>query len=95
MDKGIKIHVAGHRGLVGSAIVRELQSRGYTNLVYRTSQELDLRDSEATRRFFEAERPDWVFQAAAKVGGIVGNDTYPVELMLDNLKIQNNVIEKA
>jgi len=95
MDKGIKIYVAGHCGLVGSAIVRELQAKGYTNLVYRTSKELDLRDSEATRRFFEAERPDWVFQAAAKVGGIIGNDTYPVEFMLDNFKIQNNVIENA
>lgn len=95
MNKEIKVYVAGHKGLVGSAIMRELQNQGYHNLVYRTAQELDLRDSEATRQFFEAEKPDWVIQAAAKVGGIVGNNTYPVEFMLENLKIQNNVIENA
>ena len=95
MDKNIKVYVAGHTGLVGSAIVRELQKRGYNNLVYRTFEELDLRDAEATRQFFEKEKPDWVIQAAAKVGGILGNNTYPVEFMLENFKIQNNIIENA
>ncbi len=95
MDKRQKIYIAGHRGLVGSAIKRELEKKGYTNLVYKTHSELDLTDSSAVAEFFEAEKPDWVIQAAAKVGGIVGNNTYPVEFMLENLKIQNNIIENA
>ena len=95
MNKDIKIYIAGHRGLVGSAIKREFERKGYTNLVYRTHSELDLTDSNAVAEFFEQEKPDWVVQAAAKVGGIVGNNTYPVEFMLENLKIQNNIIENS
>ena len=95
MNKDIKIYIAGHRGLVGSAIKREFERKGYTNLVYRTHSELDLTDSCAVAEFFEQEKPDWVVQAAAKVGGIVGNNTYPVEFMLENLKIQNNIIENS
>lgn len=90
-----KIFVAGHRGLVGSAIVRELKRKGYENLILRTHKELDLTDSYAVKEFFEKEKPDWVFLSAAKVGGIYGNSTYPVEFLLENLKIQNNVIENA
>ncbi len=95
MDKNIKIYIAGHRGLVGSAIKREFERKGYTNLVYRTHSELDLTDSKAVAEFFEQEKPDWVVQAAAKVGGILGNNTYPVEFLLENLKIQNNIIENS
>lgn len=94
-NKNIKIYIAGHRGLVGSAIKRELERNGYTNLVYRTHAELDLTDSRAVEEFFEQEKPEWVIQAAAKVGGILGNSTYPVEFMLENLKIQNNIIENS
>lgn len=95
MDKNIKIYVAGHRGLVGSAIKRELEKCGYTNIIGKTHSELDLTDSKAVAEFFATEKPDWVVQAAAKVGGILGNNTYPVEFMLENLKIQNNIIENA
>jgi len=95
MDKNIKIYIAGHRGLVGSAIKRELERKGYTNLIYKTHSELDLTDSKAVSEFFDQEKPDWVLQAAAKVGGIHGNNTYPVEFMLENLKIQNNIIENS
>ena len=95
MEKTKKIYIAGHRGLVGSAIKRELERKGYTNLVYKTHSELDLTDSKAVEEFFETEKPDWVVQAAAKVGGILGNNTYPVEFMLENLKIQNNIIENS
>ena len=95
MTKDKKIYIAGHRGLVGSAIKREFEKRGYTNLLFRTHSELDLTDSKAVADFFEAEKPDWVVQAAAKVGGIYGNNTYPVEFMLENLKIQNNIIENS
>ncbi len=95
MDKNIKIYIAGHRGLVGSAIKQEFEKKGYTNLIYRTHSELDLTDSAAVAEFFEKEKPDWVVLAAAKVGGIYGNNTYPVEFMLENLKIQNNIIENA
>ncbi len=95
MNKNIKIYIAGHRGLVGSAIKREFEKRGYTNLVYKTHKELDLTNSQAVMEFFEQEKPDWVVQAAAKVGGILGNNTYPVEFMLENLKIQNNIIENS
>ena len=93
--KDKKIFIAGHRGLVGSAIKRELERKGYSNFVLRTHKELDLTDSVAVKEFFEAEKPQWVFLAAAKVGGIYGNNTYPVEFMLENLKIQNNIIENA
>lgn len=95
MDKNIKIYIAGHRGLVGSAIKREFERKGYNNIVYKTHSELDLTDSKAVEEFFKQEKPDWVVQAAAKVGGIHGNNTYPVEFMLENLKIQNNIIENS
>lgn len=95
MGKDIKIYVAGHRGLVGSAIKREFEDKGYTNIITKTHNELDLTDSDAIKEFFETEKPDWVVLAAAKVGGIKGNSTYPVEFMLENLKIQNNIIENS
>ena len=90
-----RIYVAGHRGLVGSAIVRRLQAAGHTQLITRTHAELDLTDEHATRAFFHAERPEFVFLAAAKVGGIVANNTYPAEFIRDNLAIQTNVIHAA
>lgn len=95
MKKDAKIYVAGHRGLVGSAILRKLQADGYTNLVYKTSKELDLRDRNQVDRFFEEERPEYVFLAAAKVGGIVANNEYPADFIRDNLMIQTNVIDAA
>jgi GDP-L-fucose synthase len=95
MNKNSKIYVAGHRGLVGSAIVRKLQSEGYNNLVLRTSQELDLRSSDEVDAFFEQEGIEYVFLAAAKVGGIVANNEYPATFIRDNLMIQNNVIDAA
>jgi GDP-L-fucose synthase len=95
MNKDAKIYVAGHRGLVGSAILRKLQADGYTNLVYKTSQELDLRDRNQVDRFFEEEKPEYVFLAAAKVGGIVANNEYPADFIRDNLMIQINVIDAA
>ena len=90
-----RIYVAGHRGLVGGAIVRRLRAAGHTQLITRTHAELDLTDEHATRAFFHAERPEFVFLAAAKVGGIVANDTYPAEFIRDNLAIQTNVIHAA
>lgn len=90
-----KIYVAGHRGLVGSAILRRLQNDGYTNLVYRTSQELDLRDKTAVDHFFTVEKPEYVFLAAAKVGGIVANNEFPADFIRDNLMIQTNVIDAS
>ncbi|CAM8668223.1 WcaG Nucleoside-diphosphate-sugar epimerases [Comamonadaceae bacterium] len=95
MEKNAKIYVAGHRGLVGSAIVRNLQAAGYTNLLLRTHAELDLTNQVATAAFFESEKPDYVFLAAAKVGGIVANNTYPAEFIRDNLLIQSNIIHAA
>ena len=95
MQADSRIYVAGHRGLVGSAIVRRLQAGGFTSLLLRTHAELDLTDAAATRRFFDSERPDYVFLAAAKVGGIVANNTYPAEFIRDNLAIQLNVIDAA
>jgi len=90
-----KIYVAGHQGMVGSAIVRELQRKGYTNLIYRTRQELDLINQAAVQHFFEAEKPDQVYLAAAKVGGIYANNTNPAAFIYDNLMIQNNLIHQA
>ncbi|MDH4481141.1 MAG: GDP-L-fucose synthase [Rhodoferax sp.] len=90
-----RIYIAGHRGLVGSAIVRRLQAAGHSNLLLRTHAELDLTDARATEAFFKAERPEYVFLAAAKVGGIVANNTYPAEFIRDNLAIQTNVIHAA
>ena len=95
MDRNARIYVAGHRGLVGSAIVRRLQAAGHSGLITRTHAELDLTDERATRAFFEAERPEYVFLAAAKVGGIVANNTYPAEFIRDNLAIQANIIHAA
>lgn len=95
MNKGSKIYIAGHRGLVGSAIVRALKDKGYANLVYRTSTELDLRRQSDVERFFEIERPEYVFLAAAKVGGILANSTYKAEFIYDNLMIASNVIQTA
>jgi GDP-L-fucose synthase len=89
------IYIAGHRGLVGSAIVRNLEAKGYTNLIRRTHAELDLTDAAATDAFFAAEKPEYVFLAAAKVGGIVANNSYPAEFIRDNLVIQTNVIHSA
>ncbi|MCI5887982.1 MAG: GDP-L-fucose synthase [Brachyspira sp.] len=95
MNKNDKIFVAGHRGLVGSAIKRELEKKGYTNIVTRTHKELDLTDSKVVSEFFEAEKPDYVILSAAKVGGIQGNNTFPVEFFTENMKIQLNVITNA
>lgn len=95
MKKNAKIYVAGHRGMVGSAIYRKLQKEGYTNLLTRTSAELDLRNQQAVTDFFATEKPDYVFLAAAKVGGIVANNTYRADFLFENLAIQNNVIHNA
>lgn len=95
MDKHSKIYVAGHRGLAGSAIVRELTRQGYTNLVLRTHAELDLEDEAATKLFFDQEKPEVVFLTAAKVGGIHANNTYPVDFLLSNLEIETNVCRAA
>jgi GDP-L-fucose synthase len=95
MVQNEKIFVAGHRGMVGSAITRKLIKEGFGKLVQRTSRELDLRDQAAVHAFFEKERPDHVFLAAAKVGGILANNTYRAEFLYDNLMIQNNVIDAA
>lgn len=90
-----KIFVAGHRGLVGGAILRELKNKGYKNFALKTHSELDLEDTKAVEDFFAQEKPDWVFLAAAKVGGIYANNTYPVDFLLKNLKIQNNIFESS
>ena len=95
MNKEDKIYVAGHRGLVGSAIIRKLQAEGYNNLVMRTSRELDLRRQEDTERFFDEERPAYVFLAAAKIGGILANNTYKAEFIYNNIAITTNIIHAA
>lgn len=95
MKKGAKIYVAGHQGMVGSAIVRRLEELGFAQLIVRTSAELDLRNQQAVASFFEQERPEYVFLAAAKVGGILANDTFRATFLYDNLMIQNNVIHEA
>lgn len=95
MNKDSKIYVAGHRGLVGSAIVRRLRDNGYTNLILKTSQEVDLRRQQAVEDLFAAERPEYVFIAAAKVGGINANNTYRAEFLYDNLMIESNIIHSA
>ena len=92
MEKESKIYVAGHRGMVGSAIVRKLTSLGYTNLLTRTSAELDLRNQQQVADFFDVEKPEYVFLAAAKVGGIMANNTYRADFLYENLAIQNNII---
>ena len=95
MQKKDKIYIAGHRGMVGSAIIRHLQRDGFSNIITRTSSELDLRNQEAVARFFADEQPDYVFLAAAKVGGIVANNTYRAEFIYDNLMIESNIIHFA
>jgi GDP-L-fucose synthase len=95
MNKDSKIYVAGHRGMVGSALVRELKKRGYSNIITRTSQELDLRNQAAVAAFFTDERPEYVLLAAAKVGGIVANNTYKADFIYENLMIEANVIHQA
>ena len=95
MEKNAKIYIAGHRGMVGSAIHRKLISEGFSNFVFRTSSELDLREQEPVRSFFETEQPEYVFLAAAKVGGIMANNIYRAEFLFENLQIQNNVIDSA
>lgn len=95
MNKDSKIYIAGHRGLVGSAIVRKLQQDGYTNLVFRTHQELELTNQQAVNDFFVVEKPEYVFLAAARVGGIMANNTYRADFIYDNLQVQNNVIHAS
>jgi GDP-L-fucose synthase len=95
MDKNSKIYIAGHRGMVGSAIIRKLARQGYVNVVTKSSKDLDLRNQKAVANFFAKEKPDYVFLAAAKVGGIHANNTYRAEFLYDNLMIQNNVIHNS
>lgn len=95
MNQDSKIYIAGHRGLVGSAILKNLKSKGYSNFITRTHSELDLTNSNEVAKFFEAEKPEYVFLAAAKVGGIVANNTYRAEFLHDNLMIQNNVVHQS
>jgi len=95
MDKKSKIYIAGHRGMVGSAIWRQLEKEGYKNLIGATSKELDLRQQLAVSDFFKAQRPDVVIDAAARVGGILANSTYPYQFLMENLQIQNNLIESS
>jgi len=95
MEKNAKVYIAGHRGMVGSAISRKLQKEGYNNIITRVSSELDLRDQPAVADFFAKEKPEYVFLAAAKVGGIVANNTYRAEFLYDNLQIQNNIINSS
>lgn len=95
MDKQAKIYVAGHRGMVGSAIVRNLEEKGYINIIGRTSKELNLMRQEEVEKFFNVEKPDFVFLAAAKVGGIQANNTYPAEFIYNNLMIESNIIHSA
>ncbi|WPV00235.1 GDP-L-fucose synthase [Mucilaginibacter sp. cycad4] len=95
MDKNAKIYIAGHRGMVGSAIYRKLQSEGFTNIITRTSAQLDLRNQQMVTDFFAEEKPDYVFLAAAKVGGIIANNTYRADFLYENLAIQNNIIHNS
>lgn len=95
MNKQDKIYIAGHRGMVGSAILRALQAQGFSNFVLRTSSELDLRNQQAVADFFASEKPDYVFLAAAKVGGIIANSTYKADFIYENLMIQSNVIHQS
>ncbi len=95
MNKTDKIYVAGHRGMVGSAILRKLQAEGFENMITKTSSELDLRNQQAVTDFFEQEKPEYVFLAAAKVGGIVANNTYRADFLYENLQIQNNIIHSS
>ena len=95
VEKNAKIYIAGHRGMVGSAILRKLQQEGFSNIITRTSKELDLRNQQQVSAFFELEKPEYVFLAAAKVGGIAANNTYRADFLYENLQIQNNVIHQS
>ena len=95
MNKNSKIYIAGHKGLVGSAIFRKLKEKGYSNLIYKTHKELDLTDQLAVEEFFKTQNPEYVFLAAAKVGGILANNKYRADFIYQNLQIQNNVIHCA
>ncbi len=95
MDKSTKIYIAGHRGMVGSAVWRTLEKKGYTNLIGRTSKELDLRDQEAVKDFYATEKPEVVIDAAAKVGGILANNDFPYQFLMENMQIQNSLIDGA
>jgi len=95
MNKKAKIYISGHNGMVGSAICKALQNQGYNNLIFRSSKELDLRDQQAVNDFFEIESPEYVFLAAAKVGGILANNDFPYQFLMENLQIQNNLIDGA
>ena len=95
MEKNSKIYLAGHQGLVGSAILRKLRDEGYKNLVLKTKEQVDLLNQRATADFFAAEKPEYVFLAAAKVGGILANNTYPAQFIYENLQIQNNLIQQS
>jgi len=93
VNKSTKIYVAGHKGMVGSSLFRELSSKGYYNLIGKTSKELDLRNQKSVNNFFEKEKPEIVINAAAKVGGILANNNYPYEFIMENMQIQNNLID--
>ena len=95
MNKTDRIYIAGHNGMVGSAIVRALEAKGFKNLIYRTSSELDLRNQQEVEDFFYEERPEYVFLAAAKVGGIVANNTYRADFLYDNLMMESNIMHSA
>ena len=95
MEKKSKIYIAGHRGLVGSAIVNNLTSKGYTNLIFKTHAELDLTNQQEVEKFFAKEKPEYVILAAAKVGGIVANNSYRADFIYENLMIQSNVIHQS
>ena len=95
MNKDTKIYIAGHRGMVGSAVWRTLEARGYSDLIGKSSLELDLRDQQAVANFFDAEKPEVVIDAAAKVGGILANNDYPYAFLMENMQIQNNLIDGA
>ena len=95
INKTSKIYIAGHRGMVGSAVWRALEAKGYTNLIGETSQELDLRDQVAVNAFYNLEKPDVVIDAAAKVGGILANNDFPYQFLMENMQIQNNLIDGA
>lgn len=95
MERNARIYVAGHNGMVGSAILRKLKAEGFTQLIGRSSKELDLRDQLTVQKFFKEYKPEYVFMAAAKVGGILANDTYPADFLYDNLMIECNVIHNA
>jgi len=95
MDKSTKIYIAGHRGMVGSSVWRTLEKKGYTNLIGKSSKELDLRDQEAVLAFYHSEKPAVVIDAAAKVGGILANNSFPYQFLMENLQIQNNLIDNA